>query len=197
MRWTRALTIIGLLVALAIIVGAFVPVFVGRAEPSDSLGNAVRASVGQCSTFGMVRDFKIVSRRETERGTLASYTASCLSLTGRNAIYGYAVVRPGEDGKGVWRKAVAPSPEGLSDYAENVVCAVRGCSVYVWGRVIPKVRAVEAVFDGGQVDRVEPTNGIFVLTAPGTDDACELRMLDAAGAVLEKHALTDLGECSP
>lgn len=197
MRWARALTILGLLVAFAVLVGAFAAVFVARSQPSNSLDNVVRASVGQCSMFGLVRDFKIISRRETEQGTLVSYTASCVSLTGRNAIYGYAIARPGEDGIGAWRKAAAPISEGLSDYAENVVCAVRGCSVYVWGRVIPKVRAVEAVFDGGQVDRVEPANGIFVLTAPGTDDACELRMLDATDTVLERHALTDLGKCSP
>ncbi|HEY9907925.1 MAG TPA: hypothetical protein V6D18_10035 [Thermosynechococcaceae cyanobacterium] len=58
----------------------------------------------------------------------------------------------------------------------------------LYGQVLkPKVTAVEATFDNGQVVRDESGNGVFALIAPGSSTVCELRVLGADNQILQQE----------
>ena len=82
------------------------------------------------------------------------------------------------------------SPEQLIDYLHIAHHAGGDTYATVFGHVLtPDVAAVEATFDNGQTVRDTVNHDSFVLVAPHTNAARELRALDKSGRILRRFDL--------
>ncbi len=186
-RWRGLLNILMLAVSLP----AALARQVFRLRIADPIDRAARASLPPCSSppfIEFIREFRVFSKRETPRGTLAFYTGACVSIFGgRDRFYGYALVA---DGRRVarwgWHR-VGPAiwqVEGLAELRTVSGCTGGACDASVYGLVSSAVDTVEAAFLGGQTHRTKATDGAFALTAVGTEGIFELRLLGGDGSLL-------------
>lgn len=191
MRFARSRTALRLLVAvvaLACVLGAFGLTYVVRERPRDPIERIAQEAFGDnCGALESFRILKKGSVHKTPRSTLVAYEAACASpFGGGERITGYALDGKSQQSVGAWVKGDGMPRDKLVEYSQDHHCSGSMCDVAVFGRALSSdVDTVEVIFGNEETDRVQPVSGLFALTALGTYEVCELRLLDSNGKVLQ------------
>jgi hypothetical protein len=143
---------------------------------------------------------QVLSTHRWSQGVVVLYSALCPS--GNKAqlqpIFGHQVVTQagkswqvsGSGSYGTEQSATAA--DRLVDYSVSKSIS-RGNDRYtiLYGQILkPKVTAVEASFDNGQILRDDSGKGVFALISPGSRAVCELRVFGPDNQILQQENLT-------
>ncbi|XGV95599.1 MAG: hypothetical protein ACAF41_23005 [Leptolyngbya sp. BL-A-14] len=172
--------------------------------PKDLLDQAVSCPTGEQTK---AQELKVLSTQAWSQGVIILYSALCpLESSSDKAtmqpIFGHKVVKRNGStwqvsGGGSYGAESGSAPsEQLVEYgisrSSNTNSSSRAGEHYtiLYGRVLqPKVAAVEATFDNGQILRGRSSNGVFALLAAGATGICELRILGADNQILKQEDL--------
>jgi hypothetical protein len=143
---------------------------------------------------------QVLSTHRWAQGVVVLYSALCPS--GKQAqlqpVFGHQVVKQAgrswqvSGGGSYGTEKPTTAPDRLVDYSVSKSMS-RGNDRYtiLYGQILkPKVTAVEASFDNGQVLRDESGNGVFALISPGSMAVCELRVFGPDNQILQQENLT-------
>jgi hypothetical protein len=143
---------------------------------------------------------QILSTHRWSQGVVVLYSALCPN--GKKAqlqpIFGHQVVKQAgrswqvssSDSYGT--ETSATTSEKLVNYRISKSTS-RGNDRYtiLYGQILkPKVTAVEASFDNGQILRDDSGKGVFALISPGSRAVCELRVFGSDNQILQQESLT-------
>lgn len=138
--------------------------------------------------------------RDTLRGTVVFMSAECWRSQRRylgewRAIYQRPIWRGQEGGL----ESARPAPPGaFVQYAAAGHLTAGQAEAFIYGRGLTRrVAAVEVRFDNGLVQRDSLARGMFALVGAGAEGACELRVLDASGQMLQRINLASPAPVPP
>jgi hypothetical protein len=155
-----------------------------------------------CPTDGKtkVENFEVVSTHRWSHGIVVLFSGLCPGDNQKAAmkrIFGHKVVkRNGINWEVSGSDSYSPKnssgrPEKLVDY--SVSRSLKQSSnryTVLYGQVLkPKVAAVEATFNNGQIVRDRSDNGVFALIATGATGVCEVRILGSDNQILRQEDL--------
>jgi hypothetical protein len=145
------------------------------------------------------RNLQMLSTHRWAKGVVVLYSAVCPSEqrhTSFQRIVGHQVVR--RDGmnwqvssSGSFGNDVTPRKEQLIDYRTSKSAKPDGDRyMLLYGQVLsPKVTAVEATFNNGQILRDQSVDGVFALVAPEATGVCQVRVLGTDNQILQQADL--------
>ncbi len=162
-------------------------------RPAVTAEQAVRSAVERMEPPGTAATMRVVGIRQSEQGTVVLYTywRPATATVQAMPMFGYWIVKF-DPARGGWQPSgggggnvTAAADDELITRAMGSGGGTGGWHSVVYGQVLsPKVAAVEATFDSGQVVRDEPTGGAFALVVWEQADWCELRVLGEGGTLL-------------
>ncbi len=160
-----------------------------------------------CPTTGekAVQGFQVLGTHRWAKGVIVLYSAMCPTNDGKAStqrVFGHQVMK--RDGMG-WqvssgdsfgtedrpKKTDQKTAEQLIDYGVSRSKPEESDRYLIlYGQILnPKVGAVEATFNNGQVLRDSGSDGAFALVAPDATGICELRILGTDNQILRKDEL--------
>jgi hypothetical protein len=160
-----------------------------------------------CPTTGekAVQRFQVLGTHRWAKGVIVLYSAMCPTKDGKAStqrVFGHQVMK--RDGMG-WQVSsgdsfgMENSPKATDQKtAEQLIDYGVGRSrpeesdryLILYGQILnPKVTAVEATFNNGQVLRDSGSDGAFALAASDATGICELRILGTDNQILRKDEL--------
>jgi hypothetical protein len=172
--------------------------------PKDLIDQTVSCPTGEQTK---AQGLKVLSTQAWSQGVIILYSALCpLESSSDKAtmqpVFGHKVVKRNgstwqvSGGGSYGTEPGSASSEQLVEYgisrSSNTNSSSQASEHYtiLYGRVLqPKVAAVEATFDNGQILRGRSSNGVFALLAAGATGLCELRILGADNQILKQEDL--------
>lgn len=166
--------------------------------------SVVRQTVHCPKAGSPVQGFQLLSTHAWAQGIVVLYRAACPSRSGATLqpVFGYQVVR--RQGA-TWQvissdsykpKRASRSRRALIEYGISQPSQhQRDRYTILYGQTkTPKVAAIEATLDTGQVLRNTVTEGGFALIAAGAKSICEIRILGRNNQILQQETLYPLSQ---
>lgn len=154
------------------------------------------------------KPLEVLDTVQWSEGAIVLYKTFCPAENGQNKmqpVFGYQLAKrsgmswqiSGAGNYGSTNSAL--EPEKLVEYGLGQSEPDRRTRyMVVYGQALsPKVAAIEATFDNGNLVHAKARNGVFALIAPGADRICELRVIGKYNQILRRDDLTTLPQPEP
>lgn len=166
-----------------------------NALPRELLRQGIACPSNKSNKTVPAKELQLLATQRWATGVVAIYSANCPypQKHTNQQVFGYKVIRragmnwfvSSSDAYAVPPKSASPK-RFVQFWVSRSTSANGDRYTILSGQVFsPKVTAIEASFDNGQVLRNNASNGVFALVAPDAMEICEVRVIGLDNQILQ------------